>query len=72
MHWKSLGTKRRQYINGLNLELTNQTSRSTVYYLSLRARNWAGVINSSPKVSTPIIVVEEDKAGMYMYIRLFP
>lgn len=51
----------------MNLELTNQTTRSPVYYLSVRARNGAGVVNSSPKISTPIIVVEEDKAGMCIY-----
>jgi hypothetical protein len=38
--------------------------RSPVYYLSLRARNGAGVVNPTPKISTPIMVVEEDKAGM--------
>ena len=68
--WRSVGTESSQYISGLNLELTNQTTRSPVYYLSLRARNGAGVVNSSPKVSTPIIVVEEDKAGMYILIFL--
>lgn len=65
--WKSVGTESSQYIGGLDLELTNQTTRSPVYYLSVRARNGAGVVNSSPKISTPIIVVEEDKAGMYIY-----
>ena len=69
---KFCGTENNQYINGLTLELTNQKTRFPVYYLSLRARNGAGVVNSSPKVSTPIIVVEEDKADMYMYICLFP
>ena len=68
--WRSVGTESGQYISGLNLELTNQTTRSPVYYLSLRARNGAGVVNSSPKVSTPIIVVEEDKAGMHILIFL--
>jgi hypothetical protein len=63
MPWKSVGTESNQYITGLDLELTNQTTRFPVYYLSLRARNGAGVVNLTPKISTPIIVVEEDKAG---------
>lgn len=53
-----------QYITGFTLEVTNQTTKSPIYYLSLKAENGAGLV-SSPTVSTPIMVMEEDKAGTY-------
>lgn len=63
--WKAVGTESAQYITGFNLEVTNQTSKTPVYYLSLKAENGAGLVSQSPSVSTPIMVMEEDKAGEF-------
>ncbi|XP_062596534.1 uncharacterized protein LOC134257978, partial [Saccostrea cucullata] len=62
--WKSVGTESSQYITGFTLEVTNQTTKSPTYYLSLKAKNGAGLVSPLATVSTPIMVMEEDKAGL--------
>lgn len=61
--WKDVGAASSQYISGLSLELTNITSKSPVYYVSMKAENGAGILSSQAVTSTPIVVVPEDKAG---------
>ena len=61
--WKDVGSASSQYISGLSLELTNITSKSPVYYVSMKAENGAGILSSQAVTSTPIVVVPEDKAG---------
>lgn len=63
MAWKDVGSASSQYISGLSLELTNITSKSPVYYVSMKAENGAGILSSQAVTSTPIVVVPEDKAG---------
>ena len=58
-----MGSASSQYISGLSLELTNITSKSPVYYVSMKAENGAGILSSQAVTSTPIVVVPEDKAG---------
>ena len=63
--WTDVGLKTDEYINGLSLEVSNISTKTPVYYVSLIAINGAG-LESSPVVSTPIVVVEADKAGKYI------
>jgi hypothetical protein len=60
--WKDYGAENDIYITGLSLTVTDETSRTPVYYVSLKAMNGAG-LESTPLVSTPIIVVDEDEPG---------
>jgi hypothetical protein len=65
--WQSVGTASSQYITGFTLEVSNQTTKSPVYYLSLKAQNGAGLVSPTPTISTPIMVMEEDKAGTVFF-----
>ena len=66
--WKDVGSASSQYISGLSLELTNITSKSPVYYVSMKAENGAGILSSQAVTSTPIVVVPEDKAGKTLFL----
>ncbi|VDI73733.1 Hypothetical predicted protein, partial [Mytilus galloprovincialis] len=61
--WTDIGLSTDKYIEGLSLEITDIDTKTPVYYVSLTAVNGAG-LDSSPVVSTPIVVVEADKAGI--------
>lgn len=63
LSWKSVGAESSQYITGITLELTNTTTKTPVYYVSMKAENGAGILSTQAVTSTPIIVVPEDKAG---------
>lgn len=63
LSWKPVGAESSQYITGLALELTNTTTKTPVYYVSMKAENGAGILSTQAVTSTPIIVVPEDKAG---------
>jgi len=61
--WRTMiSTDSDVYINNLDLELTDEKTMSPVYYVSIIAVNGAG-LESSPVSSTPIRVVQEDRAG---------
>lgn len=53
-----------RYITNLVLNQFDTTTKSPVYYVSIKAENGAGLI-SEPVISTPIIILNEDKTGMY-------
>ncbi|ESO82597.1 hypothetical protein LOTGIDRAFT_236952 [Lottia gigantea] len=61
--WKSFSNKRDGYIDGLNLQI--KTASSPYYYVSVKAENGAG-LESGVITSTPIKVVDEDKAGIVL------
>ncbi|CAG2247498.1 unnamed protein product [Mytilus edulis] len=61
--WSDIGLKTDKYIDELSLDITNIDTKTPVYYVSLIAVNSAG-LESSPVISTPIVVVEADKAGI--------
>ncbi|XP_052081235.1 uncharacterized protein LOC127719259 [Mytilus californianus] len=61
--WTDIGLKTDKYIDGLSLDITDIDTKTPVYYVSLIALNGAG-LESSPVISTPIVVVEADKAGI--------
>lgn len=63
LSWKLVGAESSQYITGIALELTNMTTKTPVYYVSMKAENGAGILSTQAVTSTPIIVVPEDKAG---------
>lgn len=63
LSWKPVGAESSQYITGITLELTNTTTKTPVYYVSMKAENGAGILSTQAVTSTPIIVVPEDKAG---------
>lgn len=69
--WMPVGMESTQYITGFTLSTTNQTTKTPVYYLSLKAENGAGLVSGST-VSTPIMVMEEDKAGTYKVTKFIP
>lgn len=69
--WMPVGMESTQYITGFTLSTTNQTTKTPVYYLSLKAENGAGLVSGST-VSTPIMVMEEDKAGTYKDTKFIP
>ena len=60
--WTQHGTETDVYITGLSLPLTDIKTKSPVYYVSMKAENGAGQ-ESSVITSSPIVVVDEDKAG---------
>ena len=57
-------------IMGLSLDITNQTTMTPVYYVSVKAENGAKLY-SSPVTSTPVVVVPEDAAGEFLFKLLF-
>ncbi|XP_076085507.1 uncharacterized protein LOC143056307 [Mytilus galloprovincialis] len=61
--WTLYGAENDVYIDGLTLDITNLTTYDPVYYVSLKAQNGAQLLSSSI-TSTPIVVVEEDRAGL--------
>ncbi|CAC5392346.1 unnamed protein product [Mytilus coruscus] len=63
MSWTAFGTEKDIYIPDLTLQLTDLTTYTPVYYVSVKAENGAGK-ESNPVTSTPIVVVDEDKPGL--------
>ncbi|VDI79784.1 Hypothetical predicted protein [Mytilus galloprovincialis] len=67
---KVFGKEKDIYIPDSTLQLTDLTTYTPVYYVSVKAENGAGQ-ESNPVTSTPIVVVDEDKRadedkpGMY-------
>ncbi|XP_071177975.1 uncharacterized protein [Mytilus edulis] len=61
--WTLYGAENDVFIQGLSLDITNLTTYQPGYYVSLKATNEALLISSSI-TSTPIVVVDEDKAGL--------
>ncbi|KAJ8321023.1 hypothetical protein KUTeg_002610 [Tegillarca granosa] len=61
LNFKDMGDQQDMYIDNLNLPLTNISTKSPVYYVTVKAVNGAG-LESSTVTSTPIVVVEEDAA----------
>ena len=62
MAWTGYGIEKDIYISDLTLTLTDHTTKSPVYYVSVKATNGAG-LESNQVTSTPIFVVDEDKPG---------
>ncbi|XP_066289761.1 uncharacterized protein [Branchiostoma lanceolatum] len=60
--YQSLGSGRDGYIGNLNLQLTNKTTDSPVYYITVKAENAAGTFSQNI-TSSPIKVVRADQAG---------
>eukprot|EP00058_Branchiostoma_floridae_P000529 XP_002586017.1 hypothetical protein BRAFLDRAFT_110183 [Branchiostoma floridae] len=60
--YQSLGSGRDGYIGNLNLQLTNKTTNSPIYYLTVKAENAAGTFSKNI-TSSPIKVVRADQAG---------
>ncbi|CAG2251012.1 unnamed protein product [Mytilus edulis] len=63
LDWTLYGAENDLYIQGLSLDVTNLTTHKPVYYVSIKAENGAQLFSSS-MTSTPIVVVEEDRAGL--------
>ena len=63
--WTSVGISTSHYINGLSLDLTNASTLSPLYHVSLIAENGAGLTMATPTYSTPIYIFEDDKAGRW-------
>ncbi|XP_076086943.1 uncharacterized protein LOC143057517 [Mytilus galloprovincialis] len=61
--WTDIGLKKDTYVDGLSLDVSDIDTKTPVYYVSLVAINGAG-LESSPVVSTPIVVVQSDKPGI--------
>ncbi|XP_071152144.1 uncharacterized protein, partial [Mytilus edulis] len=61
--WTDIGLKKDTYVDGLSLNVSDIETKTPVYYVSLVAINGAG-LESSPVVSTPIVVVKSDKPGI--------
>ncbi|OPL20593.1 hypothetical protein AM593_04880, partial [Mytilus galloprovincialis] len=64
LSWTVFGKEKDIYIPDLTLQLTDLITYTPVYYVSVKAENGAGQ-ESNPVTSTPIVVVDEDKPGMY-------
>ena len=64
--WTTYGAENDVYIDGLSLSITNLTTYLPVYYVTIKAENGANIV-SGPVTSTPIVVVEEDKAGKIFF-----
>ncbi|XP_035697583.1 uncharacterized protein LOC118430698 [Branchiostoma floridae] len=60
--YQSLGSGRDGYIGNLNLQVTNKTTNSPIYYLTVKAKNAAGIFSRNI-TSSPIKVVRADQAG---------
>ncbi|CAC5409208.1 unnamed protein product [Mytilus coruscus] len=69
MSWTAFGTEKDIYIPDLTLQLTDLKTYTPVYYVSVKAENGAGQ-ESNPVTSTPIVVVDEDKPGMYDRVKV--
>jgi hypothetical protein len=63
--WTGYGIEKDIYISNLALTLTDPTTKSPVYYVSVKATNGAE-LESNEVTSTPIFVVDEDKPGKYI------
>eukprot|EP00118_Oscarella_pearsei_P018126 m.184105 g.184105 ORF g.184105 m.184105 type:complete len:5153 (+) comp39317_c0_seq2:47-15505(+) len=61
--WRDMGSRSSGLIDGLSLSLTDPKPGSPLYYMSVKARNRAG-LESAPVVSNPIFVVKADVAGI--------
>ncbi|KAL5013969.1 hypothetical protein ScPMuIL_008239 [Solemya velum] len=61
--WTDIGMEQNRYITNLVLNQFDTTTKSPVYYVSIKAENGAGLI-SEPVISTPIIILNEDKTGV--------
>ncbi|KAK6192291.1 hypothetical protein SNE40_003784 [Patella caerulea] len=61
LDWRSFGTERDGYISGIQLDVTKDNS--PIYYVSVKAKDGAG-LESDVYISTPIIVVDDDKTGI--------
>ncbi|XP_078616233.1 uncharacterized protein LOC144884654 [Branchiostoma floridae x Branchiostoma japonicum] len=60
--YQSLGPAADGYVGNLNLQLTNKTTNSPIYYLTVKAENAAGSFSMNI-TSSPIKVVRADQAG---------
>ncbi|CAH1239174.1 HEG1 [Branchiostoma lanceolatum] len=60
--YQSLGPETDGYVGNLNLQLTNKTTNSPVYYLTVKAENAAGSFSTNI-TSSPIKVVRADQVG---------
>ncbi|XP_078695732.1 uncharacterized protein LOC144924477 [Branchiostoma floridae x Branchiostoma belcheri] len=60
--YRNVGTGSDGYIGNLNLQLTNKTTNSPVYYLTVKAENAAGSFSTDIS-SSPIKVVRADQVG---------
>ncbi|KAI8516764.1 hypothetical protein Bbelb_053450 [Branchiostoma belcheri] len=60
--YRNLGPGSDGYIGNLNLQLTNKTTNSPVYYLTVKAENAAGSFSTDIS-SSPIKVVRADQVG---------
>ncbi|KAI8482777.1 hypothetical protein Bbelb_394390 [Branchiostoma belcheri] len=60
--YRNLGSERDGYVGNLNLQLTNKTTNSPVYYLTVKAENAAGGFSRNI-TSSPIKVVRADQVG---------
>ena len=69
MDWKVYGTETDIYISGLSLLLTDTVTKLPVYYVSIKAQNGAG-LESQKVISTPIVVVNEDKPGILFICKI--
>ncbi|CAH1250560.1 FAT1 [Branchiostoma lanceolatum] len=58
----NMGSERAAYISDLTLPLTDWNTNVPVYYVTAKARNGAGSF-STTITSSPIFVVDEDRAG---------
>ncbi|XP_066289112.1 uncharacterized protein [Branchiostoma lanceolatum] len=60
--YQSFGTGTDSYVGNLDLQLTNKTTNSPIYYLTVKAENAAGSFSRNI-TSSPIKVVRADQAG---------
>ncbi|KAI8486030.1 hypothetical protein Bbelb_361300, partial [Branchiostoma belcheri] len=60
--YQSVGPETDGYVGNLNLQLTNKTMNSPVYYLTIKAENGAGGFSRNI-TSSPIKVVRADQVG---------
>ncbi|XP_070572594.1 uncharacterized protein [Ptychodera flava] len=61
--YRSMGVKKDGYIDDLELQLYDDASQQPIYYVSVKAQNGAGDF-STPKISSPIKVLQGDIAGI--------
>ncbi|XP_070573688.1 uncharacterized protein [Ptychodera flava] len=61
--YRSMGVKKDGYIDGLELQLYDDASQQPIYYVTVKAQNGAGDF-STPKISSPIKVLQGDMAGI--------
>ncbi|XP_078658230.1 uncharacterized protein LOC144903713 [Branchiostoma floridae x Branchiostoma belcheri] len=65
MAFENMGADKSAYINNLQLQLYDETTKSPVYYVTVKAQNGAGVF-STEVVSSPIKLVPGDKTGLVL------